>query len=331
MDAIPLARAVGERFRAIRSENGIPLERIAAEARQLGLTWAKSSVASLEAGRHAVDLGELLLLPTILARAGAWAYEYTEIQGPRKGLERVKTGHHPVGMTDLLPDDDRLVLLAGTVQMPAQALRDLLAQLRVRSLDNLQTAARLKLEGLKGSVGEETADEALRLPRLWCSKMIESIRKHQAARFHREEWHPDHDEEFWPSIGRDAADDATRKAAAVLGVPAIAVALAARACWNGVWGLTGEREHRLAGSLLVATVPNVRITDREQIERDWKLSEEEKQALGDWHLRGTQERALTPGLRRKLQAVRGHFTRQLLNELRPLLADVTKKKRRKTR
>jgi hypothetical protein len=299
VDVIPLARVVGARFRAIRSENGIPLDRIAAEARQLGLTWGKSSVAALEAGRHVVDLGELLLLPTILARAGAWAYEYTEIQGPRRGLERVKTGHHLVSLADLLPDAGDPVLLAGTVQMPARALRDLLAQVHVLSLDNLQTAARLKVEGLKGSVGEETAEQARRLPGLWLSRTIfEAIREHRKNLKNLTprdaEWHPDHDEEFWPSIGRDAADDATRKLATVLGVPPLAVALAARACWNGVWGLTAEREHRLAGMLPGA------------------------------------ERDHTP--RRKIQALRGHITRQLLEEVRPLVKDLaTKAKGRRKR
>jgi hypothetical protein len=62
--------------------------------------------------------------------------------------------------------------------------------------------------------------------------------------------------------------------------------------------------------------------------RDWKLSGEEKQALSDWRLRAKQERSLSPALRRKLQAVRGHFTRQLLDELRPLTKAIAKKKRR---
>jgi hypothetical protein len=179
------------------------------------------------------------------------------------------------------------------------------------------------------SVGEETVEEAARLPGLWRQRIFEAIRAH-----HLEltppcpQWHPDDDEEFWPGIGRDAADDATRKAAAVLGVPPIAVALAARARWNGVWGLTGEREHRLMGSLLLAINPNVPFTDREQIAWDWKLSEGEKQTLADWHVRGKQERVLPPALRRKLQAVRGHLTRKLLEELAPLLKDLGKKRRK---
>jgi hypothetical protein len=294
MDAIPLALAVGERFRSIRSENGIPLDRIAAEARQLGLTWAKSSVGALEHGRHVVDVGLLMLLPTILARAGAWTYEYTEIHGPRRGPERVKTGRHPVSVADLLPDDDRPIRVAGTVQMPARELRDRLAKLGVLSLDNVRLAAQLKIAGLKGSVGDETAEAALRLPRTWTARMLDDIRgRLAAAPLHREEWHPDHDEEFWPGVGREAADDATRKAAVVLGAPALAVALAARACWNGVWGLTGEREYRLAGRL-----PGMQ-RDRTDV--------------------------------RTLQAYRANITRKLLDELRPLVNDIVKKKRRKTR
>jgi transcriptional regulator with XRE-family HTH domain len=322
VDGVSLGRAISERLRELRVDYGVPQERIAAEARQLGLDWSRATVADIERGRRQILIGELLLLPLILSRAGVWALEYSEIQGPRHGVERVETGRHPVAVTDLLPDEDRPILLAGSVQTSARALREFFSRL---------SGARLEVEGLKGSVGEEARGQADDLPRLWCQKVFESIREHRRRLTPPDgQWHPDHDETFWPSIGRDAADDATRKAAAVLHVPPIAVALAARACWNGVWGLTAEREHRLEGSLIITVVPNAHFTDQAQIARDWKLSEEQRQILSDWRLRGKQERALPPALRRKLQAVRGHFTRQLLAELRPLLKDVTKKKRRKT-
>jgi hypothetical protein len=285
MAAIPLAKAVGARLRAIRSDNGIPLDRIAAEARQLGLRWAKSSVAALETGRHVLDLGELLLLPMILARAGAWANDYQAVNNPDGTKEQIAVGRHPVGLADLIPDDDHPVLLAGTVQTSARALRDIFARVR---------EARLEVEGLEGSVGEETAAQVDHLPQIWCQKMFESIREHRRRLTPPDaQWHPDEDEEFWPSIGRDAADDATRKAAAVLKVPTIAVSLAARAQWNGVWGLTGEREHRLA----------VRLPG---LARD---------AVPDRRLQARR------------QALRGHITRELLEELRPLLKEITKKRR----
>ena len=187
----------------------------------------------------------------------------------------------------------------------------------------------MEMQGAKPDTGQAASDEATRLlsPR-WCQRAFEAVRAYQATAHHRDQWHPDEDETFWPAVARDAADDATRKAAAVLGVPPIAVALAACALWH--WSLTAEREHRVKGSLLLAINPNVQFTDRAQIarDRDWKLSEGEKQVLGHWHVRGTQERALPAALRRKLQAMRGHFTRDLIREMQPLMKDVTKEEER---
>jgi len=284
VDVTPLDRVVGERLRLLRTESGVSLEEIAAEARRCGLGWAKSSVAALEAGRHSLDLGELLLLPTILGRAQVWAYEYEQVRSPARGDERVKVGRHPVGLADLIPDDDRLVRLAGRAHTSTRSLRALFAQLQDQRID---------VVGAEPTVGEEAAKQAERLPARWCQGIFEAIREHHRKRTPPRGWHPDDDEEFWPSIGQDVADDANRTAAAVLGVPPIAVALAARARWNGVWGLTGEREHRLA-----VLLPGM-------------------------------HRDTAPG--RKLQALRGHITRQLLDELRPVLKGSAPKKKRRTR
>ena len=194
-------------------------------------------------------------------------------------------------LADLFPEEDVEVVLAGAVQISARALRDLVAPLRVLSP---QTAAQLTVAGMKGSLGEETAEEALRLGP-WAGRMLDAIGGHQAklwpGRFRHEAWHPDHDDGFWSEVGLDAADDATRKAAAVLRVPAVAVALAARAQWS--WSLTDEREHRLAVLLPGA-------------QRDHTA-------------------------RRTLQAIRARITRNLLDELRPLVKDITAKKKRRTR
>jgi hypothetical protein len=281
MDAIPLAKAVGERVNAIRSRSGTTLERIAAEARELGLKWAKSSVAAIEKGQHALGLGELLLLPTILQRAGARVFEYTAVP---EGDGWTVSERRPVTVADLLPYDDRPILLAGTVHMPARALCDLLGSMCVYPLDHPVSAPAWK--AVKVALGEETAEEARRLPQGWRLKMIDAIARHQGGA-----GRPDNDEAFWLGIQRNAADDATRKAAVVLGVPPIAVALAARACWNGVRGLTDQRERRLAALL-------------------------------------PPEQRHDPAKKRTLQALRAHITRELLDELRPLLADITKKKRR---
>ncbi len=283
VDAVPLGRVISGRLRELRA--GVPQETVAAEARQLGLDWSRATVADIELGRRQLSIGELLLLPEIFGRAGVWARDYRVHQHADGSEERLEVGKHPVGLADLIPNDDRPILLAGSTRTSAQSLHALLERM---------SGARLPVEGVKASVGEEAADQAGHLPRLWCQRIFEAIREHRKTLTPPDpQWHPDDDETFWPSIGRDAADDATRKAAAVLGVPPLAVALAARARWNGVWGLTAEREHRLAVKL-----------------------------------RGMQ-RETEP--RRKLQALRGHITRELLDDLRPLLKDVTTKRRRKTR
>jgi transcriptional regulator with XRE-family HTH domain len=255
VDAIPLEEAIGKRLQALRTESGVPQEAIAAEARRLGLRWDRATVAAIELGRRHLPVGELLLLPTILSRVQVWAYEHTDFRGPRHGVEQIQVGRHPVGLADLIPDDDRQVLLAGSTHTAARALRELFARL---------LGGALVVEGAKPETGKETSAQADRLPPLWCQKMFVAIREHRAKETPPYyEWHPDEDEEFWPSIGRDAAADATRKAAAALGVPPIAVALAARALWNA--GVTGKREHRLA-----VQFPDI------AHERDWQLRDEEE-------------------------------------------------------
>jgi hypothetical protein len=89
------------------------------------------------------------------------------------------------------------------------------------------------------------------------------------------------------------------------------------------------REHRLHG--WVVGVLRARLTDEAQIKMARDLNAEQKQFLSDWHHRGSTSPPLPPELRRKLQAMRGYFTRQLLDELRPLLADLIKKKSTKRR
>lgn len=85
-------------------------------------------------------------------------------------------------------------------------------------------------------------------------------------------------------IARDAAGAAETKVATALGVPAIAVARAARDLWGH--SLTAEREARIERESNAATAP------------------------------------------RRLQALRGHITRQLVVELTPTLAKKVTKGRR---
>src|SRR5262245_19090019 len=110
--AIPLGLVISGRLRELRSASGVPQERVAAEARQLGLDWHRATVADIELGRRQLLTGELLMVPTILGRAGVWAFEHQE----SAHQESVRVGRHPVGLADPIPDDDRPILLAGSTQ-----------------------------------------------------------------------------------------------------------------------------------------------------------------------------------------------------------------------
>jgi transcriptional regulator with XRE-family HTH domain len=284
--ATPLGRAIGERLRAIREESGVTQEDVAAEARRLGLGWVRATVAGIELGRRQLSPGELIVLPFVLGRAGVWAYEHNEFKGPDGAIERAKVGHHPVSLADLLPDDERPVLVAGRTQIPGRVLRSLFARWQDRRgwPEAVQTP--------QPTVESEAEEMALRLPREWVLGVLESVRRRWAAKTPPRDWDDyDERERLWRDVGLEAAGDAERKAAAVLKVPPLAVALAARALWD--WSLTAEREHRLAVQL-----PGL-------------------------------VRDTTPA--RKLQALRGHITRALVEEMEPVVRSLGKKAAKKRR
>lgn len=66
---VRVADLVGDRVGDVRRSADVTQERVAEEARRLGLTWVRTSVATLEAGRRLVSVEELALLPLILSRA----------------------------------------------------------------------------------------------------------------------------------------------------------------------------------------------------------------------------------------------------------------------
>jgi len=100
-------------------------------------------------------------------------------------------------------------------------------------------------------------------------------------------------ERFWFDVALESAGDAEQKSAASLGVQPLALALAARHAWAR--SLTAERDQRVN-----ATASAVERDPTAPADPEWP---------------------------RRLQAIRGHVTRELLAQLRPLLKDVTKKKR----
>ncbi|MFF1743878.1 helix-turn-helix domain-containing protein [Streptomyces mirabilis] len=69
----PLAAIVGERLKAFREEKGLRQADVAAAASKWGLSWARSSIAALEAGTRNLSMEELLLLPFVISELGGWS------------------------------------------------------------------------------------------------------------------------------------------------------------------------------------------------------------------------------------------------------------------
>ena len=64
-----LETALGSRLRALRDAHGVTADTVAAHARRLGLSWQRSTVGTIEAGRRRLSGDELLLLPLLLSMA----------------------------------------------------------------------------------------------------------------------------------------------------------------------------------------------------------------------------------------------------------------------
>ena len=56
-------QAIGESLQALRVERGLRQDEVAAEARALGLSWTRATIAAIETGRRELSVGELWLLP----------------------------------------------------------------------------------------------------------------------------------------------------------------------------------------------------------------------------------------------------------------------------
>lgn len=215
-----LAYAVGRRLRELRDAAGVTAENVAAAARDLGMSWHRSTVASLETGERGLSLGEALALPLVCRSAGIGEVTFAA----------------------LLPNGDSsdLVELAGELSVRARSTRMLLDEPEHIRLGDLVTP------------GLRDAQRRLADPAFW-----QRTRARAAVL-----------EAAWPEAtgsdsmkARDDADgEAERKLARKYGVPALAVALAARAVWGR--GLTDERDARVAdrvdGDASARTVQAVR-------------------------------------------------------------------------
>jgi transcriptional regulator with XRE-family HTH domain len=252
----PLSAVIGAELRTLREAGGRRQEQLAAEARRLGLRWTRATVAAIELGRRQLSIEELLLLPELLGRAGAgWGYE----------------------VSDLFPDNDRLVLLTGVVTAPSSAVRA-----RFASRDDADDGSRLKAAEFRPPPqGPPTT-----LPRDWLLSAL-NVKSLE-----------DVPQSFWREVALEAAGDAERKAAVSIGVAPIALALVARRRWRR--SLTAERDRKVAD----ATNPTSKLNPAAEPDPKWP---------------------------RRLQAIRGHITRALVEELGPLLQGVSSSRKRRKR
>lgn len=253
-EATGLSAVIGAELRTLREAGQLRQEQLAAEARRFGLAWTRATVAAIELGRRQLSIGELLLLPEILGRAGAgW------------GLD----------VSDLFPDDDRPVRVAGAITAPARTIRA-----RFADSDESADERAARLTATEFRPPPQGAPPAL--PRPWLMEVLRVKRLEDVP------------ERFWREVSFEATGDAERKAAAGLRVPPLALALAARRRWGR--SLIMERDRKVAN----ATDPALKLDP---------------------------EAARDPAWPRRLQAIRGHITRELLEELRPMLKDLAGKKR----
>lgn len=86
-EVVSISAAVGKRVASLRSEAGLNQDDLARAARDCGLSWNRSAIAGLETGRRQLTLGEALLLPFMLVRAGIEVELAELIDGPSPWFE----------------------------------------------------------------------------------------------------------------------------------------------------------------------------------------------------------------------------------------------------
>jgi transcriptional regulator with XRE-family HTH domain len=255
MRAKPLSAAIGERMRRLREERGLRQEDVAQAARQLGYRWTRVAVAQLETGQRRLSAAEFLALPDMLNVA-------TQAQASLFEPSRAA-----VELADLVPDDGWIALTTEN-RTQARALRLLLRG----HLSEVRTTDRdTPLQRHLNAEGEPTFAGVVPRERTLAER----------EQIQRAVW-PDAPDLEVQEAAREAAGEAERKAATRLGVPAYAIALAARRQWHR--SLTSERDRRVA-------------------ERPFDGDEVEEETYDP---RTSQARR---------QAIRGHVTRALLSEL----------------
>ena len=195
-----------ERLRSIREAAHVDQEAIAREAREWGLRWTRSTVAAIETGRRSIELGELLLLPSVIHSAT----------------------HARVTLADFFPDSCR-VALGAEAEVSGAGFRHFLS-----GTTDDKTPAELGLRAPWTTAFLETA----RWVHAYTQDLEEAVASAEAL------W-PSAPRRDLIDAERDAVQEVEQRAARRLGVsPPWLVSLAARKMWGR--SLTAERDRRLA-------------------------------------------------------------------------------------
>ena len=102
-----IEQVIGQEIRRLREAAGVGQSVLAAAARQYGLPWTRALVAAVELGRKRLTLGELALVPLVLAEADV-------------------TGGRVLNLADLIPADQRSVTVGPGLEMPLTIARAML-------------------------------------------------------------------------------------------------------------------------------------------------------------------------------------------------------------
>jgi hypothetical protein len=159
-----LEELIGRNVERLRTAAGARQEDVAAAAKAHGLTWGRSSVANLEAGRAATSAVEFMLLPSIMRAATGQPTALADLLAPVDGKATT------VDLTDVIAvkaSTLALSLTAGAAGIPLRALQV------VADADEATQKAARKL----GITPEQAAAVALKL---W-GRRLSDVRDARAA------------------------------------------------------------------------------------------------------------------------------------------------------
>lgn len=109
----PLAEALGRRLRELREESDVSADRLAHEARRIGLSWQRSTVAMIESGKRRITLEEFFVLPSMLYEAGGLDLTLADLIPDVGAVENA------------VPGQGDVLQLAGRIAMPPSTLKGL--------------------------------------------------------------------------------------------------------------------------------------------------------------------------------------------------------------